>query len=237
MRLHRVQGSEVKVWLEDSEDPLFAERSVVLFDLDGTLVDSSTDLTTTLRRMFAEDSLAEPQRSEVVRWVGDGAEVLLQRAYASRGERVPVGAMGRFKAHHDACCLDETVPYGGIPELLQSLRGRHVAVVTNKPTPFAEKVVAGVGLAPWIQAVIGPERAPQQKPSPAHCLAALELFGAQPNEAVMVGDGTTDIAAGRDAGTGTIGVLWGFRNRQELEQERPDALAGDVGGLALLLGC
>ena len=235
--MHRVQGSEVKVWLGDGEKQLFAERSVILFDLDGTLVDSAADLTTTLRRMFAEDSLTAPQRSEIVRWIGDGAEMLVRRAYASRGARVPVGALARFKAHHDTCCLDETVPYAGIPELLQSLRGRQVAVVTNKPTPFAEMVVAGVGLAPWIQAVIGPERTPQRKPSPAHCLAALELFGAQPDEAVMVGDGTTDIAAGRDAGTGTIGVLWGFRSRRELEAERPDALAGDVAGLGSLLGC
>jgi phosphoglycolate phosphatase len=234
--LHRVQEPLVKVWLGAKENSPFADRSVVFFDLDGTLLDSSADLTTTLRRMFSEDSLPEPSRSEVVRWVGDGAAALLERAYQSRGVSVPAGAMARFKTHHDACCLDETAPYEGIPELLATLGDRRVAVVTNKPTPFAEKVVAGTGLGEWVRVVVGPERAPERKPSPAHCLAALELLGASPDEAVMVGDGTTDIAAGRDAGLATIGVLWGFRSRQALETERPDALAHDVSELRRLLG-
>ena len=216
--------------------PTFLECSVVLFDLDGTLVDSSADLTTTLQRMFAEESLADPTRAEVVRWVGDGAAVLLERAYASRRRPVPADAMARFKTHHDACCLDETAPYAGIPELLESLGDRRAAVVTNKPTAFAEKVVAGTGLDTWIQEVVGPERAPGRKPSPAHCLAALELLGALPHDAVMVGDGTTDVAAGRAAGLATIGVLWGFRSREELQAEHPDALAADVAELGRLLG-
>ena len=227
----------VKVWLGDSGDPLFAERTTLLFDLDGTLVDSSADLTTTVRRLFAEEGLPEPSRSDVVRWVGDGAAVLLERAYGSRKRAVPPTAMARFKTYHDACCLDETVPYPGILELLDSLQGRRIAVVTNKPTPFAEKVVAGLGLDRHVEVVIGPERAPERKPSPAHCLAALASLGAEPGAAVMIGDGTTDIAAGRAAGLGTVGVLWGFRSREELTAEGPDALAGDVAGLSRLLGC
>lgn len=227
---------QVQAWSRTPAADTFADRSSVLFDLDGTLVDSSVDLTTTLRRMFAEESLPEPSRSEVVRWVGDGAAVLLEKAYASRDRAVPAGAMARFKTHHDACCLDETAPYAGIPELLAALCDRRVAVVTNKPTRFAEKVVEGVGLSAWVREVVGPERVPERKPSPTHCLAALDLLGARAADAVMVGDGTTDIAAGRDGGLGTIGVLWGFRSREELEAERPDALAGDVPGLSRLLG-
>ena len=226
----------VKVWLGGSGEPLFAARSALMFDLDGTLVDSSADITTTLRRMFAEEGLPEPDRSEVVRWVGDGAAVLLERAYSSRGREVPASAMERYKTHHDACCLDETRPYEGISELLKALSDCKLAVVTNKPTAFAEKVVTGVGLRDLVQEVVGPELAPARKPSGEHCLAALRLLGAEPGDAVMVGDGTTDLVAGREAGLATVGVLWGFRERAELAAEAPDALAGDVTGLRRLLG-
>ena len=229
--------SHVKVWLGFSGEAVFRDRKALLFDLDGTLVDSSGDLTETLSRIFADYGLDAPQRSEVVRWVGDGAAVLLQRAFASRDRELPGDVMERFRTHHDACCLDTTRPYEGIPALLETLaRDRALAVVTNKPTAFAERVVDGTGLAGWVRAVIGPERTTERKPSAQHVLSALELLGHAPGEAVMVGDGTTDLQAGRAAGAGTVGVLWGFRSREELEAEAPDALAGDVPGLATLLG-
>lgn len=146
--------------------------------------------------------------------------------------------MERFRAHHDACLLATTRPYEGIPELLERLAagGREMAVVTNKPTAFAERVVEGTGLSRWFLAVLGPERAPERKPSGHHVLAALEVLGRRPEEAVMIGDGPTDLRAGRAAGTATAGVLWGYRSREELEAEEPDALAGDVAGLRALLG-
>jgi phosphoglycolate phosphatase len=234
---HRVPPSPVKVWLGTSDKPAFQNRRAVLFDLDGTLVDSSGDLTETVSRIFEDCGLDAPDRSEVVRWVGDGAAVLLERAFASRQTAPPADVMERFRTHHDACLLLTTRPYDGIPELLERLaRDRELAVVTNKPTEFAERVVEGTGLARWFRAVLGPERVPERKPSGRHVLAALELLGRPPREAVMVGDGPTDLRSGRAAGAATAGVLWGYRSREELEAEEPDALAGDVAGLGALLG-
>ena len=115
----------------------------MLWDLDGTLVDSSGDITEILRRIFRDSGVAAPSRSEVVRWIGDGAVKLLERAFESRQVPFPSDALARFHAHHDACFLNSTRPYEGIPELLEELApGRRMAVVTNKPAELARRVLS-----------------------------------------------------------------------------------------------
>ncbi len=123
----------------------------------------------------------------------------------------------------------------GIVELLRRLAGRSLAVVTNKPTDQAVRVVDDLGLSPLIPFVVGPELAERCKPAPEPLFAALERLGRQPSEAVMVGDGTTDMLAGRDAGTATVAVLWGYWTREQLAACRPDHMAETVASLAQLL--
>jgi phosphoglycolate phosphatase-like HAD superfamily hydrolase len=126
-----------------------------------------------------------------------------------------------------------------MPSLLCDLAraGRAVAVVTNKPTAFAASLVQALGLGGWIAAVVGPEDAPARKPSAEHVVAAARRLGRAPSEAVVVGDGTTDILAGRAAGAVTVAVLWGYRGREELVGAQPDHVVETVHDLrALLLG-
>ena len=108
-------------------------------------------------------------------------------------------------------------------------------IMLNKPTVLSEHVLAKVGLAPFIEDVVGPELVPARKPAPDHVLAALERLGRRPEEAVMVGDGTTDVLSGRAAGVATIAVLWGYRTRDQLSEARPDRFAATVEELTELL--
>ncbi len=215
---------------------MFTERPALLFDLDGTLVDSGDDLTAAVNHVLGQDGLPTVGREQVLQMLGDGAPVLVERAYAHHGATRPADALTRFRAHYRAHCLDATRPYPGILELLRRLAPeRTVAVATNKPTAFARQIVDGLGLTPHVDLVVGPETAGKPKPAPDMLSAALETLGREPAEAVMVGDSPSDVEAGRRAGTATIAVLWGYRDRDLLSTSRPDGIAANVRELEELL--
>jgi phosphoglycolate phosphatase len=213
----------------------------VLLDLDGTLIDSSADIAASLNHALSRSGLAPYSVADVQAMIGDGAAQLMAKAFAVRGVEPPTTALGDFKAHYEDHCLDLTRPYEGMPQLLAELArtgtpsSAAVAVVTNKPTSFAEKIVAALGLSPWVRAVVGPELVRAKKPAPEHVLDTLVRLGVEPSEALVVGDGTTDILSGRAAGAATVAVLWGYRSREELEAAEPDFFASTPAELAALL--
>lgn len=213
--------------------------AVILFDLDGTLVDSAADLASAVDALLAERGRAPLGEAEVRRMIGDGATELLRRAFAARTlDEAPASALPRFLELYGERCLEQTRAYDGIPELLARLHaaGRRLAVVTNKPQAMSELILDGLGLAAHLDAIVGPERASARKPSPEHVLAALTLLGASPAEAVMVGDGPTDVRAGRGAGVATCGVSWGYRPVAELEEAGVEHLVTSVADLGSWLG-
>ncbi len=221
----------------DSRVMTFGDRPALLFDLDGTLVDSGDDLATAVNHVLGQDGLLAVTREQVLRMLGDGASVLIERAYAHRGAVKPDDALERFRGHYRRHCLDATRLYPGVSELLRQLAPeRAIAVATNKPTANARQIVEGLGLEAIIHTVVGPESAAAPKPSPGMLLVALEALGHEPGEAVMIGDSPSDVEAGHRAGTATIAVLWGYRTRDQLVASGPDHLAATVEELAELLG-
>ncbi len=214
----------------------FGDRPALLFDLDGTLVDSGDDLTAAVNHVLRQDGLSAVSREQVLQMLGDGAPVLVDRAYAHHGAERPHDALERFRGHYRAHCLDATRPYPGVMELLRRLAPeRAVAVATNKPTAFARQIVDGLGLESLVDVVVGPESADAPKPSPGMLSAALADLGHAANEAVMIGDSPSDVEAGRRAGTATIAVLWGYRSRDQLAASGPDRIAASVEELGELL--
>ena len=173
--------------------------------------------------------------------IGDGAASLVARAFARHGREVPADGLTRYRAHYRAHCLDRTWMYPGVPELLTCLTERRprpaMAVATNKPQEFAERVVESLGLAPFFEAVVGPEVVTRKKPAPDHVLETLERLGHEPTDAVMIGDSHTDILSGKRAGAAVIAVTWGFRSREHLAELEPDHFATSVTELGELLGC
>lgn len=207
-----------------TDAPPYAVRAL-LFDLDGTLVDSRRDLATALDRMLQELGLPPLGVEAVTRFVGDGARRLVERGLAvAQPDAVPeesfvTEALTRFKAHYAQCLLATTRPYPNVVAVLEDFAALPKAVVTNKPTAFSEAILQGLGLRAHFVAVIGGDALPERKPHPAPVLAGLAACGvADPADAVMIGDSPNDIRAGRAAGTRTCGVTYGFRAAHELAE-------------------
>jgi len=188
----------------------------VVFDLDGTLIDSAPDLRAAANTVLAEAGRPPLDLPTIRRFVGDGVRKLIERAFATTGPALTAAeldrATARYTALYEAAATVLTRPYEGVIETLQRLRASDLklAVCTNKPAQAAGIVLAELGLAPLFDAVSGGDSVARRKPDPAHVLDALERIGGSPRAAAMVGDNEHDIAAGKAAGLFTIAVTYGY---------------------------
>lgn len=182
--------------------------SHLLFDLDGTLVDSLADLVLSVNLLRAELALSELPSEEVAKATGDGAASLVERCLPERAGGGPYVA--RFLEIYSRHLLEHTAPYQGISELLEHLPGHRLAVVTNKPFAQAEQILAGVGLKRYFPVVVGGECAAAKKPSPLPLQLALRRLEYHAGQVLMVGDHHTDLRAGQAAGLDTCFCRWGL---------------------------
>ena len=157
----------------------------LVFDLDGTLVDSVPDLAAALNRLMAARGLPGFALSEVVRMVGDGAGVLVERAFAARGRRPDAAALAAFLADYGAHAAVYTRAYPGVAETLRALAeaGWILAVCTNKPVAPARTLLAALELDGFFAAIGGGDSFPVRKPDPGHLLATLHAAGGTPARA------------------------------------------------------
>jgi len=210
---------------------------LLVFDLDGTLVDSVRDLTTATNATLGALAPGTPEVPvEVVRsFVGDGARMLLRRCLGHAGlphavdEVLPV-----YLDFYARCLLDTTRLFPGVREALDGLRGRTLAVLTNKPGNLSRAILSGLGVADRFARIWGAGDVPGHKPDPAGLLRLLDELKVGPREAVMVGDSAVDVKTGRAAGLRTVGVTWGLRP-QDLRGDPPDLLIDDPRELPALL--
>lgn len=185
---------------------------LVVFDLDGTLVDSRQDLANAVNALLQERG-APPLPVEVVTgMVGEGAGLLVRRALIVSGlSPDSPGALERFLALYDARALDNTRAYDGIPEVVDQLANRaRLAVLTNKPANATKEILAGLSLAPYFGDVIGGDSPHGRKPDPAALLYLAAATSAAPDEVVMVGDSRIDLETARHAGTRLCLARYGF---------------------------
>ena len=186
----------------------------ILFDLDGTLVDSRLDLARSVNAALREVRLPERPEPEIFGFIGEGSRRLVERAVAPRLDLLE-SAHAAWAKEYAEHLFDHTRPYPGIPELLARLPGP-LAVHTNKPGDFARRILDGLGLSQRFVAVVGGGDVPSRKPSPAGALQILAQLGVTPAHAVYVGDSRTDVATARAAGLRFIGVAWGLGGETEL---------------------
>lgn len=189
-------------------------RCLLLFDLDGTLIDSRRDLATATNLMRAAHGLPPLDLATVVSYVGDGLAKLAERALqgAPVDMATAVREIGGFYAGH---LLDETRPLPGVPENLKALHdaGHRLGLVTNKPARHARRIFDHFGWTDDFAVLMAGGDTPRLKPSPEPILEAMRRTGASPSETWMVGDHHTDLEAARRAGVSSVFLLSGLGSR------------------------
>jgi phosphoglycolate phosphatase len=184
----------------------------LVFDLDGTLVDTKDDLAEAVNVTLRTLGLPPEDPRTLWRYVGHGARALLERALgAARAELVEPG-LAIFMPWYRAHLLDRSTMYPGLHGVIDVLAGEGVvfSVLTNKPADMSRSIVDGVGLGRCFPRLIGGDTLSVRKPDPAGLLRLIDESGVPPSRTLMVGDSAIDIATGRNAGVATCGVLWGF---------------------------
>ena len=192
----------------------------LLFDLDGTLVDSLRDLTVAVNAARARVGLAGLSEETVRTFVGDGLAVLLARSVPA--DEI-AAARESFLAHYAIHLLDHTRPYAGVPEMLAAVTGAgcRAAVVTNKPLPFAQRILEGTELARYFPVVVSGEGPAGRKPAPQPFQTALAGLGGSREAALVIGDGPADVQGARAAGLPVCGVLYGLGRPEEMRRLKP----------------
>ena len=196
---------------------------LVIFDLDGTLIDSELDLATAVNAMLRHYGRNELPLQVIGTYIGDGAPMLIRRALGDPADREFLQeALNYFLLYYRDHKLDNTLPYEGIKEALQRIGGtRKLAVLTNKPVKASQGILAGLGLAKSFFQVYGGNSFETKKPDPLGANTLMREAGVQPDETVMVGDSGVDILTARNAGLWSVGVTYGFAPHT-LKQVPPD---------------
>jgi phosphoglycolate phosphatase len=182
----------------------------VIFDLDGTLIDSAPDIGTSLNHVLAAEGLAPFAVEDLPAMIGDGAKVLLERGFAARGVQAEPRHLAAFLAHYGDNAVVETVAYPGIVAALEALTtaGHKLAVCTNKPIAPTTQILTALGMDKYFTHVTGGDSTPYRKPDPRHLAAALAGVGG--GVAVMIGDHDNDIKAAAGLGIPSIFAAWGY---------------------------
>lgn len=204
-------------------------RNILVFDLDGTLVDSAPDLHRCLNAVLAEQGRAAVSLADIRAMVGDGAAKLVERGFADTGTPVEAAALPalvqRFLRHYSAGRHALTRVFPGVVETLAQLRERgcRLGVCTNKPYGPTMEILEILGLTGYFGAVTGGDSLPVRKPDPGHLLGTLDLLGAAANHAAMIGDSANDVAVARAAGMPALVVRYGY-TRVPVEELGADAV-------------
>ena len=201
---------------------------LMLYDLDGTLVDSKEDLAHAVNRTLTDLGLPTRPHAELFTFVGNGVRMLLKRAVDGHDSAGLDDAIEIFRAHYLAHLTDHSTLYPGVEHVIATCADRHQAIVTNKPTIYTQGVVKNLGLAAAMDLVLSGDSTPHLKPHPAIVQAALTHFGVAPEQALMVGDGVPDIEAARAAGVPCVVLTCGLGNREAIEAARPDYLVDRI---------
>lgn len=216
---------------------------LVIFDLDGTLIDSRLDLVHSVNAALRHIGRPELPEDVIASYVGDGAPILIQRALGGEAVDEPLVRKGLefFLSYYRAHKLDHTTVYPGVAEALAAIQSsqngvpRRMAVLSNKPVIPSRAIVEALGLGGFFSQVYGGNSFTTKKPDPEGARKLLEEYRVRPEQAAMVGDSHVDIQTGQNAGLFTIGVTYGFAPHT-LEDEPPDVLVDSPQELGQVFG-
>ncbi len=212
---------------------------LLIFDLDGTLVDSKLDLAHAVNAMLRHYKRPELPVEVIGTYIGDGAPMLIRRALGDPKDGHHLQeALNYFMLYYREHKLDNTYAYRGVPEMLRAIRNSldlKMAVLTNKPVRPSRDIIAGLGLSEFFVQNYGGNSFETKKPDPLGAQKLLEEFGASPHEAVMIGDSSNDVLTATNSGMFSLGVTYGFAPHT-LEHVPPDVLVDRPEEIAEALG-
>lgn len=201
---------------QPAADLLILNGATIVFDLDGTLVDSAPDLVGTLNFLLAREGVAALPLADARDMIGRGARALISQGYAAAGIPVSEARLDelfvQFIAHYEGRIADESTVFPGVLDALDRLKqaGARLAVCTNKRTGLSVQLLEALGFADRFDSIVGADSAPAPKPDARHLTTAIEAAGGGVARAVMVGDSISDAGAARAAGTPLILVSFGY---------------------------
>ncbi len=210
--------------------------SLLIFDLDGTLIDSRVDIARSVNLTFRDLGRPEKPPEVIYGYVGNGVRHLIVDAIEDDDPAKVNRALSIFENHYLTHLLDETRLYPGIAELLARLSRKKKSIATNKPIVYTTDILKGLGLSDAFDLVLGgtPER--KLKPDPEMIFETLAFFGVPPGEALFIGDSANDIHAAQAAGVRVCGVGYGLSPKGEVQAAGPDFFADTVADLDRLIG-
>ncbi len=209
----------------------FINKQVLLFDLDGTLVDSVPDLAIAVNHTLTELGLNNFSQTQIRGWVGNGALALIQRALSGGTEisksldvELTEKALKIFFTAYTENVCRETTAYDGVLETLQSLKGLgyRLAIITNKPARFVEPILTDLGLQDLFELILGGDSLKYKKPHPLPLTYACEQLGVTIENSIMIGDSKNDILAAKEAGMHSIGLTYGYNYGEHIAEYQPE---------------
>jgi phosphoglycolate phosphatase len=210
-------------------------RPVLIFDLDGTLVDSKKDLTASVNYIRTQFGLPLLTEEEIARFIGNGALMLIRRALGPKATEPNIQAgLQMFLSYYRAHMLDSTVLYPGVLETLNRLAHCKLAVLTNKPVHFSCAMLDGLGVYKLFAAVYGGNSFDHKKPDPVGVYQILSDTKGHRERTWMIGDSAVDVLTGRNAGVRTCGVTYGYAT-STFQDVPPDFLIDNFSDLEALI--
>jgi phosphoglycolate phosphatase len=208
--------------------PRFSEVRALIFDLDGTLIDSKLDLALAVNAALEEMGRGPLSHEQIFSYVGNGAPSLIARALGDGAtDEDCLRGLEFFIKYYSVHKLDHTALYPGVRETLDALAGMPMAVLTNKPVGASRGILKGLGVAAHFRYVYGGNSFERKKPDPMGVETLLRDFGATPAQAMVVGDSEIDVQTARNAGTWACGVTYGFGSHR-LAEFPPDILVNSL---------
>jgi phosphoglycolate phosphatase len=198
------------------------ETDLLIFDLDGTLIDSRIDIANALNLIMEDFGYGPFDLEVVVSFIGGGVRNLIRKAMGVQRKELEDNAYEAFLEYYSNHLLDNTTLFPSVKVFLESLNGKKMAVVSNKPTNLSIRVLKGLNIYSHFSTVLGGDSLPIKKPSPEPLLKAINDVNAQSETTLMIGDSPIDIEAGKRAGVTTCGVTYGYSTREELKDAGAD---------------
>ncbi len=208
----------------------------LIFDLDGTLINSLPGIANSLNAALAENNLPEHDTETVRGFIGDGSYVLCERAAPSLDSASIDAIDAAFRENYAKLWQDGTVIYDGIIDLLKSIpAGHHLSILSNKPHAFTEEIISSIFPKNMFSTVLGQRQGINKKPDPSGIHEILQQSNHPDKTAYLIGDSTVDLTTANNAKIGSIGVTWGFESSQDLSALNPDHIVDSVAKLKQLI--